>query len=589
MLTFNLHEIPFSMAGSFLILTSSTASGTPRLAYRTSSRRAVTGPQATFLAHEFFEIALLRDGVEIPYTWSAQPHRLDLQVEGGGEATLAFANADTLTFEGRGVGVRWVPCKSFATRYQPTASELCLVDPAARGIHHFRASEGTSLLLNATPTTAVQTIKGFSYPTTVDFLPGENAIAWGAVRFDVYESMWAGNYPALDKALAEREKDYARWQKHLPKVPERYQSTAELAWFLLWNCQAPAAGAFTRPTILMSKSWMNAVWAWDNCFNALAVAHADPELAFNQLLMFFEYQDPNGMIPDLITDLEPIYCFTKPPIQGWSIRKMADRIGVKKALPFIRDLYKPIARLTDWWYTQRDFDGDGLCQYHHGNDSGWDNATVFDQGYPTEGADLAAHLTLQCEGLSFMAEALGKKVASLRWQHRAELQLSDLLDHGVLDNHFYSPLDGQNSAEPAQSLLNYLPLVLGHRLPKRIRQSLLVDLSEGGPFLTQYGLATEATSSPKYEADGYWRGPIWAPATYLIVDGLLDAGEDKKRRDETLLARNLAERFCDLCVSQPAFWENFNALTGQGLRCPGYSWTAAVFLLLAEYLAGSAE
>ena len=47
----------------------------------------------------------------------------------------------------------------------------------------------------------------------------------------------------------------------------------------------------------------------------------------------------------------------------------------------------------------------------------------------------------------------------------------------------------------------------------------------------------------------------------------------------------MAERFCDLCVKEPGFWENYDALTGKGLRCPGYTWTASVFLLMAEWLA----
>ena len=47
----------------------------------------------------------------------------------------------------------------------------------------------------------------------------------------------------------------------------------------------------------------------------------------------------------------------------------------------------------------------------------------------------------------------------------------------------------------------------------------------------------------------------------------------------------IAQRFCDMCIQTNGFWENYNASTGKGLRCPGYTWTAAVFLLLAEWLA----
>jgi glycogen debranching enzyme len=243
----------------------------------------------------------------------------------------------------------------------------------------------------------------------------------------------------------------------------------------------------------------------------------------------------------------------------------------------LAQLYEPLGRLTNWWYTYRDFDGDGMCQYHHGNDSGWDNATMFDQGYPTEGSDLAAHLVLECEGLAFMANALGKPQEALEWQRRADAQLAALLRLQVKNGRFFSPLDGKDTAPETQSLLNSIAMVLGQRLPPEIRQNLVADLGPGGPFLTAYGLATEAPASPKYDPDGYWRGPIWAPSTHLIFDGLVDAGE-------TALARTIAERFCELCLHTPGFWENYDALTGQGLRCPAYSWTAAAFLEMAGWL-----
>jgi putative isomerase len=576
MLTYDLSVIPFSLPGSFLTITSRPAgdgsSHPHRLLYRTCSRQAITEKYMPFSASDFFEIALIRENVEIPYTWIGQPHRLDLKPEVGGSAIIAFADPHTLVFETKGVTLRLVPCKSFATEYAPGTSEICLVDSPARGIHHFRGGTQTEVVTTLVDNPAGSLHEFKDRPRVVDFIGTK-----GAIRFEKYESLWHGKIPRLPEVLHDREKDYSRWVKHLPVVHDPYKTAAEQAWFLLWNCQVSAEGALTRPAIYMSKFWMNAIWAWDNCFNALAVAEADPELAWNQLLLFFDHQDPNGMIPDMIHDQDAIYCFNKPPIYGWTIRKLVAKIGLKASRPYLDQLYKPVNHLTEWWYTMRDFDGDGMCQYHHGNDSGWDNATLFDQGYPTEGADLAAHLCLQSEGLSYMARAIGKKVASLRWKKRAEHQLADLLAQGVKNGRFFSPLDGKTDAPETQSLLNYIPIVLGRRLPKKIRKTLVADLGPGGPFLTEWGLATESPSSSKYEPDGYWRGPIWAPSTYLIFDGLVAAGERK-------LATLIARRFCNLCAQDSGFWENYDALTGKGLRCPGYTWTASVFLLLAGWL-----
>ncbi|MCU0500535.1 MAG: hypothetical protein MUC51_02000 [Anaerolineae bacterium] len=570
MLSYDINVLPFSLPGSYLTIGQNRGQS-HRLVYRTCSMKAVSYRNSPHWARDFFEIALLRDGVEIPYTFSAQPHRLDLQAEGG-SATFVFADTDTLCFRTQGVSLRLVPCKPLSVFYSPAPNTACLVDGIARGHHQLRAEDGTELRVTQPSEAAISASHRTGLPYQADFVG-----AGGAFRFSPYEGRFRDALPTFDALLGAREQAWQAWLAQLPAVPERYRAAAEQAWYMLWSAEVAPSGPITRPAILQSKYWMNSIWSWDNCFSALAVARANPQLAWDQLLLFFEHLDPHGIAPDQINDLYQHYSFTKPPIQGWTIVKLVAQLGLTQSLPYLSQLYEPMCRLTDWWYTMRDFDGDGVCQYHHGNDSGWDNATAFDQGYPTEAADLSAHLVLQCEGLAFMADALGKPLDAQRWRARAEKQLADLVRHGGNGSRFISPLDGRHDAPECQSLLNTIPMELGHRLPPDVRRALIADLQPGGAFLTDYGLATESPASQKYEANGYWRGPIWAPSTYQIFDGLVDAGE-------TALARTVAERFCDMCVRAPGFWENYDALTGEGLCCPGYSWTAAVFLLLAEWL-----
>jgi putative isomerase len=548
------------------------------LLYKTCSSRVHNVHEIPFPADEFFELALVRDEREIPYTWRTYPYKLELDGENGEQVTLTFANEDTLAFKAKNVGLRLMPSKVFPSQYSPIDNEIYLIDWFARGIHMFRADGNSSV--TATRTSIVTGIEKHwgEFPCTISFQPNQNTSTFfGAIRFARYETFWDKPLDDFEKVLSSNKKEFSQWLAKLPKVPEKYHGTAEAAWFLLWNNQVTKEGTLTHPAIYMSKFWMNAIWAWDNLFNAIAVVNADLQLAWDQIMLFFDYQEPNGMIPDMISDVEPLFGFTKPPLYGWAIQEMVKRIGVKKSLPYLQSIYKPLSNLTNWWYTYRDFDRDGLPQYFHGNDSGWDNSTVFDQGNPVEGADLASYLVLQCESLASIAEATGKKDDAIQWKERAKKQLGDLLLHSVKEDHFFSPLNGTNATVPSLSLINYIPLMLGKRLPTRIRRAMIVDLRQGGPFLTQYGLASEQPSSIKYMPDGYWRGPIWAASTYLIFQGLLGSSEVQ-------LAKLIAVRFCDLCQQVPGFWENYDALTGKGLRCPGYSWTAAIFLLLAEWL-----
>ena len=100
-------------------------------------------------------------------------------------------------------------------------------------------------------------------------------------------------------------------------------------------------------------------------------------------------------------------------------------------------------------------------------------------------------------------------------------------------------------------------------------------LAEGG-FVTEWGPATESPKSPLYEDDGYWRGPIWAPTTLLLWDGL-------RRQGEVALAREIAEKFCSLAAKN-GMAENFDARSGRGLRDRAFAWTSAVYILLSASL-----
>ena len=136
---------------------------------------------------------------------------------------------------------------------------------------------------------------------------------------------------------------------------------------------------------------------------------------------------------------------------------------------------------------------------------------------------------------------------------------------------------GDHLVADTESLFLYLPAAGRRRLPAAVRREMVDRLTRPGRFVTEFGLATESPKSAEYDPDGYWRGPIWAPSTLIVVEGLAACGEMD-------LARDIARRFCDM-VEREGFAENFDALTGQGQRDRAYTWTASVFLILAhEYL-----
>jgi glycogen debranching enzyme len=237
------------------------------------------------------------------------------------------------------------------------------------------------------------------------------------------------------------------------------------------------------------------------------------------------------------------------------------------------EIYEPLSRLTMWWLDFMDFDRDGIAQYMHGNDSGWDNSTVFRFGTPVESPDLTAYLVYQMDVLSDIAEKLGKPGEAVKWRDTADRTLKKLIGLQSDGKEFFAVKNGETEPIKSDSLITCLPILLGRRLPENLQKGLVAKVRT---FLTGYGLATEKPDSPLYDPDGYWRGPIWAPPPLIIVDGLLDLGEKE-------LATEIAVKFCGMC-KKSGMAENFDALTGEGLRDLSYTWTAAVFLILADQI-----
>lgn len=384
----------------------------------------------------------------------------------------------------------------------------------------------------------------------------------------------------FESARARVMTDFTKWRDACPPAPEPYAETRELAAYIGWSSVVPAAGNFPFPSMLMSKNWMVNTWNWDNYFNAWGSVYRDPKYAWQQYMLHLKHQHPTGALGDAINELSIGWSYTKPPVHGWILRKMLaidDSLDHAK-LSFI---YESLCRWTQWWFTYRDDDGDGICQYHHGNDSGWDDATTFDVGVPNESPDLNALLVLQMEVLGELADRLGQSDEARRWKQQSIEQLQRFIAHSWRGEQFVSMQSGTHHyGKTGDSLLNYIPLVLGHRLPQGILNSMISGLTRPGRFLGTWGLASEAMDSPEFLPQGYWRGALWSPPMMMIIDGLADAGQ-------TDLAHDLAQRFCRLC-SIHGLAENYAALTGEPHHDPAYTWSASIWLILCHtYLCGT--
>jgi hypothetical protein len=390
-------------------------------------------------------------------------------------------------------------------------------------------------------------------------------------------------FPLFEEALHRTETSITQWMVETGVSMDQadpYAATDRLAAYLMWSSFVKPRGYYARSAMFVSKVSMPGVWSWDHCFHGMALAKSHPDLAWDQWMLVFDHQDGFGALPDRITDTVLTRGYHKPPIHGWALLWMlehTDKIGPDK----LKDAYIPLSKWTSFWFLHRDSNQNGIPEYYNGNDSGWDNSTVFYEGTPVESPDLCAYLVIQLEVLSMIAGKLGKQAESESWKQQSEKLLQLMMEHFWDGRRFGARLA---SALPAQSfrlstqsdsLLLYMPLLLGKRLPEAIRQAMIQDLSEEGRFLTEFGLASEALTSSRYEADGYWRGPIWAPPTVMLVHALRQLGESR-------LAGELSGKFMSMARTS-GFPEHYDACTGEALRDPALLWTACAYHIFRQH------
>jgi hypothetical protein len=558
-LTFPIRDIPFSHPGSWFGISPVIAEGTYADDLHLVSHQ--TGMHAVLR----LETRHAGDRVEAQVTTT--PARLRWTYPQG-SVELAYESADTIRLRGAGLGLR---IAAAAPALTPFSGTYLYRDPRD-GSSVFTSYE-TGRRYRVTPLGGSRhTVTGAELLGSGDRhldLPGGSSWEVAIEEYATSRDPYRVAVP-FDDVVRRAGDAFGGYLEAVAPWRDAGTPAAGLATYVLWSATVAPGGFLTRPAVLMSKHWMDKVWSWDHCFTALALAAGDPELAWDQFHLPFDHQDPSGALPDSVTHSEVLYNFVKPPVHGWAFAHLRRRLPGPLDRQRLSGTYQLLSRWTTFWLTQRRAPGHPLAHYQHGNDSGWDNATTFDAGRMLETADLATFLILQLRELSTLAAELGETEMAVRWQNSAEQMRTALLST-LWDGGRFVALDAATGeAHDSTSLLAFLPLALGADLPAEIRTTLTTGLKA---YLTAHGPATEPPGSPRYAADGYWRGPVWAPATLLLEDGLRRAGHDD-------LADDISTRFRALCEAS-GFAENFNAETGAGLRDRAYTWTAAVYLVLA--------
>jgi hypothetical protein len=383
-----------------------------------------------------------------------------------------------------------------------------------------------------------------------------------------------------------------------------------------WDAAVTALGwiTFDEP-----RAWDEFRWLLKGQWNGGPQDGFIPHIVFHQQAdSYFPGPDEWGTPK---TD-PPTSSISQPPLHATMLRWMWQRAHDKAlAGDRLREILPAIARHHAWWYRTRDPHGSGLVMTIHPWETGRDNAPSWDEALarvprttrpyrrrdldhvdgsqrPTHDFyDRVVHLMDFNRTCGFDPVVMAREcpfrvvdAAIVFILHRATtdlLALADELGIGIAERGELTRALARTAAAAPRlwsgTLAMYanLDLVSGQLIEQPVCGGFLswyagIDNAAQAATLaawldeTPFGMASTRATSPRFEAQRYWRGPVWQHMNLMFEVGL-------RERGETALAGRVRASSLAL-FDASGFHEYYDPLTGAGLGGTTFSWTAASWL-----------
>lgn len=407
-----------------------------------------------------------------------------------------------------------------------------------------------------------------------------------------------------------------RWHGYLLRSGAQLAQTDDLALVkkinakavvtLLGNWRAPLGDLKHRGLFpSYSNPEFNAFWSWDSWKHAAALSLFDPELAKDQVRALFDYQLPNGMIPDNVFRIKSKNNLrdSKPPLASWAVWSIYQQTHDRA---FVEEMFDKLYRYHSWWYADRDHDGNGLAEYGSTDgtieaarwESGMDNAVRFDGvamlknaegawSMNQESVDLNCYLYMDKLELAEMASVLGKETVARGLREQASM-LRSHIQHVFFDKdagYFFDVRLGSHAPVQTYGTEGWVPLWTNVATREQANKVASV-IADSNKFNTRFPFPTLAKDDPRFApAVGYWRGPVWIDQAVFAIQGLeaygLAATANQMRSKLLRNTPGLAE--------DAPFRETYDPLTGTGQNSRNFGWSAAEYMLLIHNRPASAK
>jgi putative isomerase len=489
-----------------------------------------------------FDIRLFSDGTELDYTYFADEASLRADCKAG-YAEFALTDADHVRIRGN---MELRLCLRPAIPEDGTKACRGLVKLANGewegafgqfGMLRIRAMAGNVEIIAPWNDQA-----GAYDEVTFRFLPEnglfEAAIFENMTEFDVLPR----SLPSFEEVKTENRRSFEEFKTHYKQAPDEFKELANYAMWLIWSHTTKTTGGYKEPMVMMHYQWFVAAISWQQSYNAMAMQN-DPKEAWRLLCTMFEHQSQEtGALAFAVSYLgSAIGGSPQPPFQGLALAFLYDIFGEDL---FTYDgcayLYPKYKKWLDFWFTRRSARrGDDVTAVLSSHEAGWDDASIFNDGFPAENPDVMAYIALGMEGMSRMARVLHLYAEAEDWMRRSKKLIHTIVTEYWDGDKFITRVHGK--PVESMSLVCYQPIILGYRLPQHIIDKVAEKVTDERLFLSPYGVTGESMMSP---LSGYGNrfilGRVVAPLNMMISVGLSSAGKTKE-------AALIARRFCKHC------------------------------------------
>jgi glycogen debranching enzyme len=271
-----------------------------------------------------------------------------------------------------------------------------------------------------------------------------------------------------------------------------------------------------------------------------------------------------------------------PPIFAWATWRIYE---ADRDVEFLAEVYPHLQRHYDYWSQAHVIDE----AFFTGGFLGMDNLPDrgLDGRLGTTQADASGWMAMFAQDMALIADELGDPDAAAAYRVDVE-RIASAINAELWDPDagFYLDRRADRAFVRTESYSGLIPVIAG--VVPADRLEIVIDrLRDESAFLSPAGIRSVSARSVLYEP-GYaeqpgvnsnWRGPVWLPINYLLVDAVEEVDPD--------FARSLRERLVETVErdwrATGHFHEYFDAETGEGLGADQQTgWTALVANLIVE-------